>query len=133
MLSLQRHVTWYGPLLLLMVLVATGAALAQSNAPVDVKSAVGLWSGNGWSAAGTNHLEWKIQEDGTVEIVVTTQRGPLSGRARISVKDGMLFYESGNSSGPVTVSEVEGRRVLKYEAVMKKDGSRGGAELTLVK
>jgi len=133
MIPIQRHSTWYGPLLLLVILVAAGSALAQSNAPVDVKSAVGLWSGNGSSAAGTYHLEWKIQEDGTVDVVVTTPRGPLTGKARISVKDGQLFYESGTSSGPVTISEVEGRRTLKYEAVMKKDGSRGGADLTLAK
>jgi len=48
----------------------------------------------------------------------------------MSVKDGKFFYESGTSSGTVTLHEDGGRRVLKYDAVFKQDNSRGGAELT---
>jgi hypothetical protein len=65
---------------------------------------------------GTNQLEWTIKEDGTVDVVVVTPGGSRGGVAKISVKDGMLFYESGTSSGSVTVHEEGGRRVLKYDA-----------------
>jgi hypothetical protein len=82
---------------------------------------------------GTNPLEWTIQEDGTVNVVAGTPGGPRTGTARISVKDGTLFYDSGSSSGPVTLHEDGGRRVLKYEAVFKRNNSRGGAELTPAK
>jgi hypothetical protein len=119
---------------LLLVLASATAALAQATSPApDLKTIVGKWSGTGNSAAGTNPLEWTIKEDGSVDVVATTPRGNVTGVARMSVKDGKFFYESGSSSGPVTLREDGGRRVLKYEAVFKRDNSRGGAELTPAK
>jgi hypothetical protein len=75
-------------------------------------------------------LEWNIKEDGTVDVVVGTPSGSRTGMAKLSIRDGNLFYESGTSSGPVMLEESGGRRVLKYEAIFKRDDSRGGAELT---
>jgi len=120
--------------LLLLILASATAAFAQAakSAP-DIKTIVGKWSGTGQSAAGNNPLEWTIKEDGTVDVVAVTPRGTVIGIARMSVKDGKFFYESGTSSGPVTLQEDGGRRVLKYEAVFKRDNSRGGAELTPVR
>jgi hypothetical protein len=123
---------WFSPVALLAVVLAgSGVARAQSTpAAADVKSIVGKWSGTGHSSLGTNPLEWTIKEDGSVDVVVVTAGGPRTGSARISIKDGQLFYESGTSSGPVTVHGEGGRRVLKYDAVFKRDNTRGGAELT---
>jgi hypothetical protein len=98
-----------------------------------LKSIVGKWSGTGHSAVGNNPLEWTIKEDGTVGVVAGTPRGTITGIAKMSNKDGKFFYESGSSSGPVTLQEDGDRRVLKYEAVFKRDNSRGGAELTPAK
>lgn len=117
--------------LLVLALAGATAALAQTAKPApDLKSIVGKWSGAGHSAAGKNPLEWTIREDGTVEVVAGTPRGTVTGVAKMSIKDGKFFYESGSSSGPVTLHEDGDRRVLKYEAVFKRDNSRGGAELT---
>jgi hypothetical protein len=116
---------------LLLILSSATGAFAQAAKPApDVTTIVGKWSGTGQSAAGNNPLEWTIKEDGTVEVVATTPRGTVTGVARMSSKDGKFFYESASSSGPVTLQEDGGRRVLKYEAVFKRDNSRGGAELT---
>ena len=116
---------------LLLVLACATAVFAQP-AP-DLKTIVGKWRGTGQSAAGNNPLEWTIKEDGTVEVVAGTPRGTVTGVARMSVKDGRFFYESGSSSGPVTLQEEGDRRVLKYDAIFKRDNSRGGAELTPVR
>jgi hypothetical protein len=125
----------FGPAWVCILLVAgSGIATAQSPKPEpDLKGIVGKWSGTGHSARGTNPLEWTIKEDGTVDVVAGTPGGPVTGVARMSVKDGNFFYESGSSSGPVTVQEDGGRRVLRYEAQFKRDNSRGGAELTPVR
>jgi len=121
-------------LLVLAVAGATAAVAQPSNPAPDLKSIVGKWSGTGHSAAGNNPLEWTIGENGTVQVVVAgTPRGTVTGVAKISIKDGKFFYESGSSSGPVTLQEDGDRRVLKYEAVFKRDNSRGGAELTPAK
>ncbi len=121
-------------LFLALALSAPSVTTAQPTTPTpDLKSIAGKWSGTGQSSLGNNPLDWTIKEDGTVEVVAGTPRGPVTGRARISVKDGKFFYESGTSSGPVTLQEEGGRRVLKYEAVFKRDNSRGGAELTPAK
>jgi hypothetical protein len=118
----------------LLIFADPGIATAQSAKAVpDLKSIAGKWSGTGHSSAGTNPLEWTIKEDGTVAVVVGTPAGPRTGAAKISIKDGAFFYESGTSSGSVTLHEEGGRRVLKYDAVMKRDNTRGGAELTSVK
>jgi hypothetical protein len=120
--------------LLVLTIAGATAALAQPATPApDLRSIVGKWSGTGHSAAGNNPLEWTIRGDGTVEVVAGTPRGTVTGVGKMSIKDGKFFYESGSSSGPVTL-QVEGdRRVLKYEAVFKRDDSRGGAELTPAK
>jgi hypothetical protein len=116
---------------LLVVLASATPAFAQAARPApDLKTIVGKWTGTGQSAAGNNPLEWTIKEDGTVDVVAGTPRGTVTGVGRMSVKDGKFFYESGSSSGPVTLQEDGGRRLLKYEAVFKRDNSRGGAELT---
>jgi len=121
--------------LLVLALASVTGALAQPAKPApDLKSIVGKWSGTGQSALGNNPLEWTIKEDGTVEVVAGTPRGgTVTGVAKMSIKDGKFFYESGSSSGPVTLQEDGDRRVLKYEAVFKRDNSRGGAELTPVR
>jgi len=120
--------------LLTLFLLSTMAAWAQPTTPVpDLKSIVGKWSGTGQSPLGTNPLEWNINEDGTVDVVAGMPSGSARGKAKMSIKDGKLFYESGTSSGPVTLLEDGGRRVLKYDAVFKRDGSRGGAELSPAK
>jgi hypothetical protein len=117
--------------LLVLSLASALVASAQSTKPVpELKSIAGKWSGTGHSPQGTNPLEWNIKEDGTVDVVVGTPSGSRMGVAKLSIKDGKLFYESGTSSGPVTLEESGGRRVLKYEAIFKRDNSRGGAELT---
>jgi hypothetical protein len=131
-----RRAAFFWSILLLPVLAFTGPGFATAqppNAVVDLKSIAGKWVGTGYTSVGTNPLEWTIKDDGTVAVVVGLPNGPRTGVAKISVKDGVFFYESGSSSGPVTVREEGGRRVLKYEAVMKRDNSRGGAELTLAK
>jgi hypothetical protein len=121
-------------LLSVLALVGAGITAAQpAKAVPDLKSIAGKWSGTGHSSSGTNALEWTIKEDGTVAIVVGTPSGPRTGVAKISVKDGAFFYESGTSSGIVSFHEEGGQRKLKYQAVMKRDNSRGGAELTAVK
>ncbi len=120
--------------LLVLSLAATVVASAQPAQPVpDLKTIAGKWIDTGRSSLGTNPLEWTIKEDGTVEVLATTPTGQLKGRAKMSIKDGRLFYESGSSSGPVTLDEADGRRVLKYDAVFKRDNSRGGAELSPAK
>jgi hypothetical protein len=98
-----------------------------------LKSIVGKWSGTGQSAAGNNPLDWTIKEDGTVEVVAGTPRGTVTGVGKVSIKDGKFFYESGSSSGHVTLQGEGDRRVLKYDAVFKRDNSRGGAELRPVR
>ena len=40
-----------------------------------------------------------------VAVVVGTPAGPRTGAAAISIKDGALFYESGTSSGSVTLHD----------------------------
>jgi hypothetical protein len=120
----------------LLVLALVGPAIATAQAPKaapDLKSIAGKWSGTGHSSLGTNPLEWTIKEDGTVEVVAGTPSGPRTGVGKMSVKDDKLFYESGSSSGTVTLQEDGGRRVLKYNAVFKRDNSRGGAELSSAK
>ena len=127
----RRH---WGLVLLLLAIAGATAAFAQTATPaLHLKSIVGKWKGMGHSAAGSNPLEWSIQEDGTVDVVAGTPRGTVTGVAKMSVKDGQFFYESGSSSGPVTLQEEGDRRILKYEAVFKRDNSRGGAELTPVR
>jgi hypothetical protein len=117
--------------LLVLALADAAAALAQpANPAPDLRGIVGKWSGTGHSAAGNNPLEWTIREDGTVEVVAGTPRGTVTGVGTMSIKDGRFFYESGSSSGPVTLQKEGDRRVLRYEAVFKRDNSRGGAELT---
>ncbi len=119
--------------LLLLVLALAGPGIATAQAPKgtpDLKSIAGKWSGTGQSSLGTNPLEWTIKEDGTVEVIAGTPSGPRTGVGKMSVKDGKFFYESGSSSGIVTLHEDGSRRVLKYDAVFKRDNSRGGAELT---
>jgi hypothetical protein len=116
---------------LALTLICAMIASAQSTKPVpDLKSIAGTWKGTGHSPTGTNPLEWTIKEDGTVEVIVGAAGAARRGVAKMSIKDGQLFYESGTSSGSVTLEENSGRRVLKYEAVFKRDNSRGGAELT---
>jgi hypothetical protein len=120
--------------LLALALAGSGIATAQPPKAVpDLKSIAGTWSGTGHSSLGTNPLEWTIKEDGTVEVVARTPGGPRTGVAKMSIRDGKIFYESGSSSGTVTLYEDGSRRVLKYEAVFKRDNSRGGAELTPAK
>ena len=117
--------------LLVLLLASATTVLAQPAKPApDLKSIVGKWRGTGHSAAGTNPLDWTIKDDGTVNVVVGTPNGAVTGVAKMSIRDGKFFYESGSSSGPVTLQEDGDRRVLKYEAVFKRDNSRGGAELT---
>ena len=119
---------------LLLALALADVAMAQpAKAVPDLKSVAGKWSGTGFTSQGTNPLEWTIKEDGTVDVVATTPGGARTGVAKMTVKDGKLFYESGSSSGPVTLHDDGTRRVLKYEAVFKRDNSRGGAELTPAK
>lgn len=101
---------------------------ARAQAP-DLKSIAGRWTGNGRSALGINPLEWTIKEDGTVDVLASLPNGAVTGKARMSVKGGGFFYESGSSSGPVTIEGEGGRRVLKYDATFKRDNSKGGAEL----
>jgi len=126
-----RHDSFFCGALLFLALAAPGVTAAQPAALVpDLKSIAGKWSGIGQSSLGTNALDWTIKEDGTVEFVAATPSGPRTGVAKMSVKDGKFFYESGTSSGTVTLHEDGGRRVLKYDAVFKQDNSRGGAELT---
>ena len=116
--------------LLALAFAGATAAVAQPANPVpDLKSIVGKWSGTGHSAVGNNPLEWTIREGGMVEVVAGTPTGTVTGTAKMSIKDGKFFYESGSSSGPVTLQEDGDRRVLKYEAVFKRNNSRGGAEL----
>ena len=115
-----------------LVLAVNGPWLATAQPakpPPDLKTIVGKWSGTGHSARGTNPLEWTIKDDGSVDVVAGTPSGPITGVAKMSIKDGSFFYESGSSSGVVTLQEDGGRRVLRYEAVFKRDNSRGGAEL----
>jgi hypothetical protein len=117
--------------LLVLLLFVSVVATAQSDS--DLKTIVGTWSGTGFSPAGRSGLTWTIKEDGSVAVLVQTPQGVREGAAKVSVKDGKFFYESATSPGPVTVSESGGRRTLKYEAAMKRDGSRGGADLTFEK
>jgi hypothetical protein len=129
----RRVSSWAIVILVVAALADPGIATAQAvKAAPDLKSLVGKWRGTGHSSLGTNPLEWTIKEDGTVDVVAVTPGGSRSGVAKISVKDGALFYESGTSSGTVTLHEEGGRRVLKYDGLMKRDNTRGGAELTLV-
>jgi len=131
---IRRRGFWRRSASFLLVLAIATAAFAQAAKPApDLKTIVGKWSGTGQSVAGNNPLEWTIKEDGTVEVVAGTPRGTVTGVGRMSVKDGKFFYESGSSSGSVTLQEDGGRRVLKYEAVFKRDNSRGGAELMPVR
>jgi hypothetical protein len=131
--SMQRR--WRSAVAVLVCsLACTMVAFAQSAKAVpELKSIAGKWSGTGHSPQGTNRLEWDVKEDGTVEVSVGTPSGPRTGWAKLSIKDGKLFYESGTSSGPVTIEESGGRRVLRYDAVFKRDSARGGAELTQVR
>jgi hypothetical protein len=120
----------------LLVLVFAGAAVGHAqpgNPAPDLKSIAGKWMGTGQSSLGTNPLEWTVKEDGTVAVVAGTPSGPRAGVAKISIRDGKFFYDSASSSGPVTLHEEGGRRTLKYEAMFKRDNSRGGAELTPAK
>jgi hypothetical protein len=120
----------------LLVVALAGPGIATAQAPKgapDLKSIVGKWSGTGQSSAGANALEWTIKEDGTVDVIAGTPSGPRTGVAKISIKDGKFFYESGSSSGVVTLREDGNRRVLKYDGVFKRDNSRGSAELTPAK
>ena len=122
--------------LVLLVLALAGPGIATAQAPKaapDLKSIAGKWSGTGHSSLGTNPLEWTIKEAGTVDVVAGTPSGPRTGVGKVSVRDGKLFYESGSSSGTVTLQEDGGRRVLKYDAVFKRDNSPGGAELSPAK
>jgi hypothetical protein len=57
---------------------------------------------------------------------------PIRGIARMSLRDGQLFYESGTSSGPVTLYEGDGRRTLRYEGITR-GGARASADLSAAK
>lgn len=123
-----------GGMLFFMTVSALGCATATAppmpaRAVSDVKSVAGKWSGTGHTPVGTNPLNWTIKEDGTVEVLVATPTGPVTGVGKMSVKDGRLFYESGTSSGNVTLHEDGTRRVLRYDGISKRDSTRVGAEL----
>ena len=120
-------------LIALLLLALAIPAIATAQPTPEMKSLVGKWKGTGTSPGGNNDLEWTIQENGTVGVVVGTPGGPRVGAARLGIKDGKFFYDSASSSGVVTVEGAGDDRVLKYEAVFKRDGSRGGAELRLAK
>ena len=74
-------------------------------------------------------LEWTIKPDGTVDVVASMPRGAVTGTARMSVKGGKFFYESGTSSGTVTLQDDGNRRVLKYDAVFRALPGEVGAAI----
>jgi hypothetical protein len=120
---------------LLLVLVTVGLlacpALALADSVADLKSIAGKWAGQGRSPLGTNPLEWTIGEDGRVDVVASTPNGTVTGVAKVSIKDGKLFYESGTSSGTLTLQD--GDRRLRYEGLSKRGNNPVGAELTRAK
>ncbi len=81
-----------GGMLFFMAVSALGCATATAppmpaKAVSDVKSVAGNWSGTGHTPVGTNPLNWTIKEDGTVEVLVATPTGPVTGVGKVSVKE----------------------------------------------
>jgi hypothetical protein len=120
---------------LLVVFVTTSLlgcpTLAAADSAADLKSVVGKWVGQGRSPQGTNPLEWTINDDGSVNVVTSTPNGTVTGVAKMSTKDGKLFYESGTSSGTVIVQD-DNRR-LRYEGLSKRGNFPVGADMTRAK
>ena len=113
-----------------------GPAIARAQdrkGSSDVKAIAGRWKGSAQSAQGTVSVEWTIKEDGSVAAVTGTPDGPRNSSGKMSVRDGNYFYETRASSGVVTLVEEGGHRLLRYDAVFKRDQSRGSAELTAVR
>jgi hypothetical protein len=119
--------------LLSLVLATTLACpiIAVADAAADMKAVAGKWVGQGRSAQGTNPLEWTIAEDGKVDVVASTPSGTVTGQARVSIKDGKLSYESGTSSGNLTLQD--GGRRLRYEGLSKRGNFPVGADMTRAK
>ena len=117
----------------LFLIVAAVAACATSlpvQPVTSLRDVAGRWTGSGYTAAGSNALEWTIYESGRVDVVVNPIGGPpITGAARLSLRDDTLFYESATSSGTVTLLEGEGRRQLRYEGVLTRDRTTAGAML----
>jgi len=124
-----------GGMLFFTALSAFGCVTATTppvpaKAVSDVKTVAGKWSGTGHTPGGSNPLSWAIKEDGTVEVLIATPTGPVTGVGKVSVKDGRLLYESESSSGHVTLHDDGTRRMLRYDGISKRDNTRVAAELT---
>jgi hypothetical protein len=119
--------------LVLTIVILAHAALAPGQPATDVKSLAGKWTGHGQSPAGTNPLEWTIDPDGAVHVVAATPTGTVTGKARVSVKDGRILYESGTSSGTLTLQGEGASRRLTYQGLSKRGNVPVGADLTPAK
>lgn len=75
-------------------------------------------------------MEWTIHEDGKVDVIASTPNGTVTGVAKVTVKDGKLLYESGSSSGTLTLLEDGGTRRLRYEGLSRRGNNSVGADLT---
>ena len=125
--------TWVRALLIVVIASAIGCSSVPVKPVTSVKDVAGKWTGSGRTDVGLSALDWTIHEDGRVDVIAAvTGAPPIRGIARVSVRDGRLFYESGTSSGPVTLYEGEGRRMLRYDGVTR-GGARAGADLTPAK
>ena len=95
-------------------------AFAGSLTVTDVKDLAGTWEGQGRSTYGSSSIPtiWTVREDGTY----TSTGGPSNTEGKIQLANGKLSYESGLSSGTLTLEEHKGKQILSGSGTGKRSG-----------
>ena len=117
----MRTIVAFTIALIVSITGTTSSATAQTTStppatrvlqPEDVSSFAGTWEGWAQFPGGTRFsISRTIKADGTFRTV--SQPGISTGRLWIS--DGKILYETGNSTGTMTLREEGGKRILSWQ------------------
>jgi hypothetical protein len=112
-------------------------ARAQVLSVPDLKSLDGTWRGTQTDQWGLGTVEWVITS-GRVQANVTHpfpahRNGGYRATGTLLVTDGRITWTASTSSGEVTLHEVEGKRVLRYEILGRQSAKPVTGEVIEVK
>lgn len=107
-----------------VLLFAPALTVAESERQIDdIKLLQGTWRGD-WKSPRTGamtRIHMHVKEDGSYE-AVGTGAGSYIVQGKLTVQDGQVLYQSGQSAGSAKLYSDRGKDILK---LMRSDGTVG--------
>lgn len=105
---------------LILLVVGLETSYGQTQHVTDVKALDGTWQGTQTDRWGAGEVEWVLANGEVRATVRNPQRGSYTATGTLYLKDGKLFWDGPGSSGTVTLQELDGKRVLKFDLLGKQ-------------